>query len=196
VSQGFHLTASFFESPGAVDGIGSVAKFFGDGELCVDASASVEIRKAARAEALHLLLGSAPGNYKAVEIFGEAGFDEQGSFYKGGVANSALLPSFKLFGDGCADAGMQDGIEAIEFGAVGEDDRGEFGAVDAAVRCGDARAKFLENFFVSGLTWLGETVAEGIRVENGETHFAQHGSDRTFAAGDSSGEAEFQHEIF
>src|SRR3989442_169422 len=57
---------------------------------------------------------------------------------------------------------------------------------------GDAATSF--DFVVGGLAGPDELVGQGIGVEDGETHFAQHGGDGAFAAGDSTGEAESEHD--
>src|SRR5882762_5539086 len=54
-------------------------------------------------------------------------------------------------------------------------------------------AEFLEDFIVGGLAGLDELVGEGVGVEDREPHFAQHGGDGAFAAGDSTGKAESEH---
>src|ERR1700688_266374 len=88
---------------------------------------------------------------------------------------------------------MHDGIHAVKLGAVREDNGAELGAVDVASSAGDRRAKLAEDFVVSGLTRLDQLVRQGVRVEDGENEFAEHGGDGAFAAGDAAGEAESKH---
>jgi len=70
-----------------------------------------------------------------------------------------------------------------------------FARVDARIRGEHGVAEFLEDFVVGGLAGLDELVGEGVGVEDGEAEFAEHGGDgRFFAAGDSTGEAESEHD--
>jgi hypothetical protein len=69
------LVAGFFEGAGAVDFFGGVTEFVIDWELCGDAAAGVGVGEAAGAEALELLIGAAPGDHEAVEMFEVARFD-------------------------------------------------------------------------------------------------------------------------
>jgi hypothetical protein len=85
------------------------------------------------------------------------------------------------------NAGVKNGVEASELAEVGENDGSELCAIDASVAVSDGRAEFAKDFVVSGLAGLDEFVREGIGVENCEAHFAQHGGDRGFAAGNAAG---------
>jgi hypothetical protein len=189
----FDLTAGFVERPGAVDSFGRVLEFFLDGKLSGDTAAGLRFIKATRNEALQLLLRFAPRNDEAVETFVNPGFDQQSSFHKGGVARALAFPFLKLAEDGFGDAGVNDGIQAVELGAIMEDDGTELRAVDAAIRCDNGRTEFLHDFVVSRLARLDKFVREGVGIENGEAHIAQHGSNGALAAGDSAGESKSQH---
>src|SRR5204863_8876488 len=68
-----------------------------------------------------------------------------------------------------------------------------FFAIDRFVRPQDFVAEFFHDWSVGRLIGLDEFVAELIGVENAKVHFTQAGRDETLAAGDSSGEAKFQH---
>src|SRR5256885_1982217 len=91
---------------------------------------------------------------------------------------------------------MNDGVETSQFAAVGKYQRRELGAIDAAVCFDDACAKFAKDFVVRGLAGLDYRVGEGIGVEHGEAHLAQHRGNRAFTAGDSAGQAESEHARF
>ena len=82
------MGASRFEGAGAVDAVGGVADFFVDGKLGGKAAAGLELAHAAGKEAFELLIRGAEGDDKSIEVFGEAGFDEESSFDEGGVANA------------------------------------------------------------------------------------------------------------
>src|SRR6267154_1140060 len=71
----FHLLAGFFEGAGAIDSFCCVAEFVLNWELRGDPAAGVVIAEAARAKALELLLGTAPGDHEAVEVLEVASFD-------------------------------------------------------------------------------------------------------------------------
>jgi len=51
------------------------------------------------------------------------------------------------------------------------------------------RAEFLEDFVVGRQARLDEPMGQGVGVEDGEAHFAEHGGDGAFAAGDAAGES-------
>src|SRR6267142_1023161 len=71
----FDLVAGFFEGAGAIDFFCCVAEFVLNWELRGDAGAGVVIAEAARAKALELLLGAAPSDHEAVQVFEVASFD-------------------------------------------------------------------------------------------------------------------------
>ena len=181
------LGASGVEGAGTVDGVGGVAQFFVDGELGGNAVTSFDFAHAARKKALELLRGSAEGNHESIEVFGEAGFDEERGFHEGGVAKARALPGVELEEHGLLDARMENGVEASEFGGIGEGDSGEFATVDPAGSVGEIGAEFAEDFVVSGLAGFHEPVRDGIGVEDREAEFAKHGGDDAFAAGDAAG---------
>src|SRR5712691_2870007 len=188
------LATGFLERAGTIDFLGGQAKFFLNRKLRGDAAAGFDFAETAHEETLELLLGSAPGDYQAIKIFVNAGFDQQGGFDEDRVANPSPLPRLELAEDDFRNARMDDGVEAIQLDAVGKDDGAEFCAVNAAPGGDHGLAKFLKDFAVSRLAWLDEFVGEGVGVEDGETHFAKHGGDGAFAAGDSTGKAESEHD--
>src|SRR5260370_11342089 len=73
--QRLDLAASSFERAGAIDFLGGQAKVFLDGKLRGDAAAGLRFAKASRPQPLQLLLGTAPRDPQAIEIFVNAGFD-------------------------------------------------------------------------------------------------------------------------
>jgi hypothetical protein len=187
------LTTGFFEGSGTIDLFGGLAKLFLDRKLGGDAAARFVCTEAAREEAFELLFGFAPGHNSTVEFLVNAGFDEQRGFDEDGIAHSGAVPQFELAENDFGDTGVDDGVEAVEFYAVGEDDGTEFRAVYASAGASDRRAEFTEDFVVSGLARLDEFVRQGVRVQDGEAEFAEHGGDGAFAAGDAAGEAESKH---
>src|SRR5260370_31380635 len=189
------MRASVFQRAGAVDFFRSQAEFFGDGELAGDAAAGVFVAEAAGAETLELLRGAPTGDYEARQIFVIAGFDGERGFDESGIAGAIARPFGKLPVDDGLDARMNDGVEASKFSRVGEDDGGELCAIDAIAAIQNGRAKFADHFFVRGLAGLDEGVREGIGVEYGEAHFAQHDRDRGLTTGDAPGEAEAKHTL-
>ncbi len=150
--------AGFVEGAGAVDLIGGESEFLLDGELGGDAAAGFGFGEAASEESVELLLRLAPGDDKAVEIFMNAGFDEEGGFNEGGIAHALALPIVELTQDDFGDARMDDGVEAGEAGAIVENDGAEFCAVNAAIRGEDGGPKFAEDFVVGGLAGFDEFV--------------------------------------
>src|ERR1700694_3801933 len=191
--EGFKLAAGFFEGAGAVDFLGSETQFFFDGELSGDAAAGFRFTEATREEAVELLLGFAPGDDQAIKFFVDAGFDEECGLYEGRGACALALPFVEFAEDDFRDARMDDGVQTVELGAVAEDDGAELGAVDAATCVGDGRAEFMEDLVMGGLAGLNKFMGERIGVEDAKAHFAEHGSDGAFAAGDAAGKAESQH---
>jgi hypothetical protein len=183
----------FIERSGAIDFFGGETKFFLDGELGGDAAAGFDFAETTRDEALELLLRLTPGDYEAVEFFVNTGLDQERGFDERWVAHTTPLPFVELAEDDFRNARVDDGVEAVEPGAVVEDDGAKFCPVNAAIRGDHCLAEFLEDPIVGWLAWLDEFVGNGVSVEDGETHFAEHGGDGAFAAGDSTGEAESEH---
>src|SRR5258708_38314328 len=89
------LAAGFFERAGTIDFFSGQAKFFLDGKLRGDAAAGFDFVEPAREEPLDLLLGPAPGDYQAVQLFVNAGFNQQGGFHEHRIADSAAPPRLK-----------------------------------------------------------------------------------------------------
>jgi hypothetical protein len=186
------LPARLLKRARAIDSLGGEFEFFLHGHLRSDAAARFGLAEATREEALELLFWLAPGDDDAIQILVHSRFDEQRGFDKGGGA-PRTLPLVELAKDGFADAGMDDGVEAIQFCAIVENDSAQFGAVDAAIAAENALAEFLDDICESRLTGLDEFMGEGVGIEDGEAEFAQHGGNGAFAAGDSTGEAESEH---
>jgi hypothetical protein len=181
------LGASVIEGAGAVDGVGGVAEFFVNGKLGGNAAAGFDFAHAAGKEAFQLLRRSTECDDESIEVFGEAGFDEESGFDEGGVAKAGTFPGVELEEHGLLDAGMENGVEASEFVGISESDGGEFAAVDAAGPVGDVGAEFAKDFVVSSLAGFHEPVRDGIGIEDGEAEFAKHGGNGTLAAGDAAG---------
>ena len=127
-----HLGAGGIEGVRAIDSVGGVAKFFFEGKLRGDAASGFDFAHATGAKAFELLLGRAEGHDESIQIFGESGFDEERGFHEGGIADPGALPLFELVENRLLDAGMKNGVEASEFGEIGERDRSELGAIDSA----------------------------------------------------------------
>ncbi|GAC1661539.1 MAG: hypothetical protein NVS9B4_13900 [Candidatus Acidiferrum sp.] len=125
----------------------------------------------------------------------EAGFDEQRGFDKGYVVGVGLLPYVELPRHSFGYQGVDNGIEASEFSGIGEDDGGEFGAVDDRRICGlmrddDGGSEFVEDWLIGRLAGLDQRVSQGVGVKNGKAQGAEHRGDGAFAAGDPAGKAE------
>jgi hypothetical protein len=187
------LQAGLFKRARAIDFIGGQAELFFDGKLGGDAAAGFGFAEASRDEAHELLLRRAPGDYQTIQIFMDAGLDEQRSFDKSRVAHATSLPFVELMENDLGDAGMDYGVEAVESGAILKDDGAELCAVDAAIGSQHGLAEFLSDLGVGWLTGLDELVGEGVGVEDGESQIAQHSSDGAFAAGNSTGKAKAEH---
>jgi hypothetical protein len=177
------LFPSVFERAGTIDFFGGIAEFVSDGELCGHAAASIAFAEATSAEAIELLLWSAPGDHETVQVFEIAGFDQQSSFDECSITSAISGPFGQLLGDGRLHAGVKDGIEARELGGISKDDSRKLGTIYALIRIENGWAEFAHCLGVSGLTWLEEAVREGIGVENVEALFAQHRGDGSFASG-------------
>jgi len=126
-------------------------------------------------------------------FFVDAGFDEQRRFDEDGVADAAAPPDLELAKDDFGDARVHDGVEAVQLGTIREDHGTEFRPIDAAGRIGDRRPKFLEDFGVGRLAGFDQLVGKGICIKHCKPHFAEHGGNGAFAAGDAAGEAESKH---
>ncbi len=122
-----------------------------------------------------------------------AGLDDQRRFDEGSVASSVALPLLELTKQRSFDTRVDNGVEAIELGAIREDNCGELGAVDAAICADDGKAKFAGNFVVGGLAGLDQFVRKGIGVEDGEAKLTEQRSNSALAAGDAAGEAKSEH---
>ena len=168
-----------------------MAQFFLEGKLSGDAAAGLRFAHVAGEESLELLLGSAEDDHESVEIFCESGFDEKRGFHEGGITKAGASPGVELDKHGLLHAGMENGIEASEFGGIGENDGGEFGTVDASGALGEIGSEFTNDFIVSRLAGFHELVREGVGVKDREAEFAKNCSDSAFAAGDAPGEAKF-----
>src|SRR6266567_3058766 len=188
------LAASFLKGTGAVDFFSCQKEFFLDRELGADAAAGFGLAEAAREQPLKLLFRMAPGHHQAVQLLVNAGFDQQGGFDENRVANSGAPPHLKLAEDDFRDPGMDDGVKAVEFGAVGKDDGAELCALHAATRGEHGLAEVVHDFVVGRLAGLDQFVGQGGRVGDRKAHLAQHGGDGAFAAGDSTGESQSQHD--
>jgi hypothetical protein len=160
--QRLDLAARFFEGPGAIDFLGGEAQFFLDGELGGNTAAGFRFAEAARDEAFELLLGGAPDDHQAIELFVDAGFDEQRRLDEDGIADTGAPPDLELAEDDFGDARVHDGVETVQLGAICEDHSTEFRAVDAAGRIGDRRPKFLDDFGVGRLAGFDEFVPESV----------------------------------
>jgi len=187
------LAAGVFEGARGVDFFGGVAEFFGGRELCGDAESGVLVGEAAAAEAFELLFGAAPGDDETVEFLVVVGFDEEGGFDEGCFAVALASPLAELLMDEGFNARVQDRIEAREFGGVGKNNGGEFGAVDLLRGVENSRTEIAQDFVVGGLTAGDELVGERIGVEDIEAEFAEHGGYGGFSSGDASGKAEAAH---
>ena len=192
--ESFDLAAGAFQGSRAVDFFGGEAQFFFDRKLRGDAAAGFGFAEAACAEALKLLLGFAPSDHQALECLVNASFDDEGRFDKSNIARALTLPFLELTRDDFRDPRVDDGVQAVELGAIAKNDGGKFGAVDAAAGVGDGRPEFLKNFVIGRLAGLYELVGEGVGIEDGEAQVAEHGGDGAFAAGDASGESESEHD--
>ena len=188
-----NLPAGLLERAGTIDLFRGQTEFFLGRHLSGNPAAGFRFAEAARGQALDLLLGFAPGNDEAVEISVNARFDEQRGFDERGVTLALACPFIKLAEDDFGDTGVDDGVQAVKFRAIGENECGKFRAIDAALGVGDGGTKFAEDFVVGGLTRLDELVGERVCVKNRKAHIAEHDGNGAFAAGDSAGESESQH---
>src|SRR5260370_2763985 len=192
-SQGFDLTAGCFERAGTVNFLGGITQFFVHGKLHGYAAARFVFTESASAEAFELLLWFAPSDNEAVELLVYAGLDDQRRFDEGSVANAVALPFLELTKQRSFDTRVDNGVEAIELGAIREDNCGELVALDAAICADDGRTKFAGNFVVGGLAGLDQFVRKGIGVEDGEAQLTEQRSNGALAAGDAAGEAKSEH---
>ena len=135
----------------------------------------------------------APSHDQSVQRLVDIRFDEQSRFDESGIARTTALPFVELTEDDAGDAWMHDSVKAVEFGAVGKNNGGEFVAINAPVGVSDDGAEFADDFGISGLARFDKFVGQGIGVEHSEAHITEHGGNRAFAAGDSAGEAESEH---
>jgi hypothetical protein len=191
--ESLDLAACFYERAGAVDFLGGETEFFLDGKLCADAAEGFGFAEATSEEALELLLRLAPGNHEAMQFFVNAGFDKESGLDKSSVACASSFPFFELAEDDFCDARMDDGVEAVEPGAIGEDHGAKLRPIHAPIGGDHSLAEFLEDLVVGGLARFDELVGERVGIKDGEAHFAKHSGDGTLAAGNAAGEAESEH---
>jgi hypothetical protein len=188
-----NLPPGFFERSGTIYFLGGEEQFFGHRKLHADAAACFLIAQPARAEPLELLRGFAPRNDQTVKLLVDSSLDNQRRFDKGRVANALALALLELTKQRGFDSRMDNSVEAVEFGAIREDNRGELGAVHAAISDDDGRPELTDDFVMSSLAGLDQLVGKRIGVENGEAHFAEHRGNGAFAAGDAAGKAKSKH---
>jgi hypothetical protein len=191
--ESLDLAAGFCERTRAVDSLSGETEFFLDGKLCGDAAEGFGLAKATSEEALELLLRLAPGDDQAVQIFVNAGFDEESGLDEGSVARAASFPFLELPEDDFCDARMDDGVETVEPGTIGEDNGAKLRAIHATIGGEHSLAKFLEDLTVGRLAGFDELVGERVGIEDGKAHFAKHCGDGALAAGNAAGEAESEH---
>jgi hypothetical protein len=191
--ESLDLVAGFRERARAVDFLGGETEFFLDGKLCGDAAESFGFTEATSEEALELLLRLAPGDDQAVQFFVNAGFDEESGLDEDSVARAASFPFLELTEDDFCDARMDDGVETVEPGAIGEDDGAKLRPIHATIGGDHSLAEFLEDLTVGRLARFDELVGERVSIEDGEAHFAKHCGDGALAAGNAAGEAESEH---
>lgn len=192
-AQRLHLLASLFERAGTVDFLRCMTQFFFHWQLCRNAAPRFVFAEATSRQTLKLLFRTAPSDHQPIEMFVYAGFDEQRSFDKCRVARAFALPFVELPQDNLRDPWMDNGVEPVEFGVIGKDQRAEFASVHTALAIGDRRTEFAEHFFVGGLARLYEFVRKRVGVKDREAQFAEHGRDGAFAAGDPAGQSESEH---
>ena len=154
------LVTRVLKRAGAVNCFGCVPKLFPNRQLSGDAPASFRFAQATREEAFELLLGFTPGHNEAVEFLFHAGFDEERSFNESGVARAISLPFVELPENYFLDPGVDDGVQPIELGAVGENNRRKFAAVNVAAGIHDRGPEFPQNFVVRWLAGFDEFVSQ------------------------------------
>ena len=140
-----------------------------------------------------MLFRTTPCDDQAIQFWKITSFDEEGSLDECRVASAVAGPIIELLLNGFFDAGMNDGVEASQLLLVSKDYGGELGAIDAAAKTENFGSELAQDVIISRLARLKKRVREGIGVENGEAHFAEHGGDGAFAAGDSAGQAHAEH---
>src|SRR5580704_14355398 len=89
---------------------------------------------------------------------------------------------------------MHDGVQASEALRIGKHDGAEFFPVYQALRREDAGAKFTHHFIVGGPAGLAHLVRDFIGLKHATTELAQHRNHRGLPGGNSSGEADAQHQ--
>ncbi len=188
-----HLGSSFLESAAAINFVSGVLDFFLNGKLGGDAAPSFCFAHASGAQTLKLLFWCAPGHYESVESCGHASFDEQRGFDEPGGVSAAFFPVLQLIENSLVHARVKNGIEFREFRWICENNACEFVAVYPAGRVGEFGAERAKNFVVSHLPRFHQFVRDRIGVENWEAKFAENCGDRAFAAGNTTGKAEFEH---
>ncbi len=154
------MEARLFEGAGAVNRFSGVPKLFTNRQLSGDAPASFRFAEATHEEAFELLLGFTPGHNEAIEFLFHAGFDEKRSLNESGVARAVSFPFVELAEHNYLDPGVDDGVQPIELGAVGENNRRKFAAVNVAAGIHDRGPEFPQNFVVRWLAGFDEFVSQ------------------------------------
>src|SRR6266852_568284 len=190
----YHLPPSFFQRARAVNLVVGHAAFLIELHLRADSAEGLLPRHPAGQQALHLLLRLTPGDHQAVETLVVAGFDQQRRLHDHHRARLSARQLGELAIQGVHDAGMDDAVQAFEPGGVGEDDRGELGAVNAAVGGAHLATKLFEDLVVSGLAGLNQAARERVGIEYAAAELAHHCGHGALAAGNPSGEADVQHQ--
>ena len=90
----------------------------------------------------------------------------------------------------CEDHRVEQAVEPLALGVVGEDDGRERGAVeDAAVK--DGVAEGLPKRGQGASSRRCDGAGDGVRIDDGAAELAQHRGDGRFAAGDGAGQSDF-----
>jgi hypothetical protein len=187
------LHLSLFDGPRAINDLVGPAALFLNGHLGSDAELRVLRRKAAFLEALDLLIGTAPADNDAVELFVEARFENQGCFDDGEFRATGTIERLEPISDNIEDTRVKDLVEAGALLGVGENDCAELRAVHLGEGIENFFAEFEDDFVVGGLALLEEFVAQGIGLQERAIEIAQNVCHGGFAGSDSAGETDFKH---
>ncbi len=122
-------------------------------------------------------------------------FDEQRRIDNRHAARVGGFEARELAIDRREQRRVHQGIEPRQFIGVGKDDGGEGGPRDAAIGRENLAAEFAHHFFVGRAAGRNHLMAERVGFQNMAAEFAHHGGHGAFAAADSSGESDAQHQM-
>ena len=192
--KGANLFFGVFDGLRAIDQIVGEEALFVERELRGNAALGLFSRAAAVHQAGELLVTRAPSDGKAVESFMETGFNVQRG-YNDCDAGSFLGQVRQTAGDFAQNVRMSERVQARQFLRVGKNNFAQFFAVDFSLRVQNLRAELFHDFSRYRMRGFQKLVSDEVGFDDHTAELLKDARDYGFAAGDSAGEADGQHEL-